>query len=118
MGIFTLAKAFPDTLQDCAMHGAGAQTPPQMPLRLARQGVSQHPHSETYERQTSFSRKEDLVTSKVAAAPEMDELAYKILLPVSISFLAMRVYLVLHSAAGPAMAIVSRVADFLGTLPL
>jgi hypothetical protein len=58
------------------------------------------------------------MTHQVAAARDMDELAYKILLPVSISFAAMRIFLMLHSAAGPAVAIISRVADFLGTLPL
>jgi hypothetical protein len=58
------------------------------------------------------------MTHQVAAARDMDELAYKVLLPVSISFAAMRIFLMLHSAAGPAMTIISRVADFLGTLPL
>jgi len=57
------------------------------------------------------------MTYQIAAARDVDELACKILLPVSISFAAVRIFLMLHTAAGPAMAIISRVADFLGTLP-
>ncbi len=57
------------------------------------------------------------MTHQIAAARDMDEVIYKMLLPVSISLVAMRVFLIVHSAAGPAMAIVSRVGDFLGRLP-
>jgi len=57
------------------------------------------------------------MTHQIAAARDMDELVYKMLLPVSISLVAMRIFLILHSAAGPAMAIFSRVAGFLGRFP-
>lgn len=54
---------------------------------------------------------------QIAAARDMDELVYRMLLPVSISLVAMRIFLVVHSAAGPAMAILSRVGDLVGRLP-
>ena len=57
------------------------------------------------------------MTHQVAAARDMDDLVYRLLLPVSILFVALRIFLMLHSAAGPAVTIISRAADFLGTLP-